>query len=388
MTNSSFSTSTTSAVRGWTLTDLAAVIALVGIVVALLFPVLLHARENARRSRCASNMQRYATALLHYHDRFEIFPAATESLASKIDDSIRWNYGTTFQLLPWLEETGRYDEILSMDEPPRVDDAHPALQGVISVLQCPVDPSAGTPGLFNDVARCNIMTSRADVAWHNNAGDLDIYYHSDRPPRADMGLYRSAFHPIWGLHHARIMQTRKTRDDISDGIGFTVAASEAVSTPSIPSRNIRETVAFHLMMNTPVPSPPGSCLNDVVDLNDKNLLHESISVSLVGRGNYFCDGRAARSGFCTVLPPNSPSCNNRPNGENSQSSGWGVYSASAYHPGGVNVVFFDSSTRFISESIHAGNANAPLALEPSDPSPYGVWGAMGTIASGEKIQIP
>jgi prepilin-type processing-associated H-X9-DG protein len=77
------------------------------------------------------------------------------------------------------------------------------------------------------------------------------------------------------------------------------------------------------------------------------------------------------TGISTILPPNGPSCR-----------GYGMYATpSSYHPGGVNALMCDGSVRFISETINTGNLAAPTMT--SGPSPYGVWGAMGSRDGGE-----
>ena len=88
-----------------------------------------------------------------------------------------------------------------------------------------------------------------------------------------------------------------------------------------------------------------------------------------------------------MLPPNSASCG-------ISAENWGLISASSYHPAGVNVCMADGSVRFVNESIDAGNPTATVQQSstfgggnPQDymgPSPYGVWGAMGTSRSGEQ----
>ena len=76
------------------------------------------------------------------------------------------------------------------------------------------------------------------------------------------------------------------------------------------------------------------------------------------------------------MPPNAPSCSIYAEDWNSV-----MWAATSYHPGGVNAVFLDGSVRFISDTIDTGN----LALPPvaSGPSPYGVWGALGSKNGGE-----
>jgi len=59
----------------------------------------------------------------------------------------------------------------------------------------------------------------------------------------------------------------------------------------------------------------------------------------------------------------------------------GVYSVSSRHPGGVNAGFVDGSVKFISDNIFAGNQAGNYVEQ--GPSPFGVWGALGTKAAEE-----
>jgi len=57
----------------------------------------------------------------------------------------------------------------------------------------------------------------------------------------------------------------------------------------------------------------------------------------------------------------------------------------SFHTGGVNAGFFDGSVRFISNTIHTGNLNLPAVR--TGPSPYGVWGALGSPDGGESVTL-
>ena len=48
----------------------------------------------------------------------------------------------------------------------------------------------------------------------------------------------------------------------------------------------------------------------------------------------------------------------------------------------------DGAVKFVTDSIEAGNDNAPVvtSANPGRPSPYGLWGALGTRASREVIE--
>lgn len=76
----------------------------------------------------------------------------------------------------------------------------------------------------------------------------------------------------------------------------------------------------------------------------------------------------------TISPPNSPSCEN-------QDEGRANIAVSSYHNGGANVVYYDGSVKFISETINCGSSSGKPVK--NGPSPFGVWGAMGSVNGGE-----
>jgi prepilin-type processing-associated H-X9-DG protein len=98
--------------------------------------------------------------------------------------------------------------------------------------------------------------------------------------------------------------------------------------------------------------------------------------------------------FTTILPPNSPSCQ-RGGGDYNE----GVHSAGSRHQGGAHVLMGDGAVVFITDSIEAGDNTLPPierglgsnpgwypGAEPGAPSPYGLWGALGTRAVKEVIE--
>jgi prepilin-type N-terminal cleavage/methylation domain-containing protein/prepilin-type processing-associated H-X9-DG protein len=61
--------------RGFTLIELLVVIAIIAILASILFPVFARARENARRSSCASNLKQFGLAFMQYtQDYDESYP--------------------------------------------------------------------------------------------------------------------------------------------------------------------------------------------------------------------------------------------------------------------------------------------------------------------------
>src|SRR5437763_4725639 len=68
--------------KGFTLIELLCVVAIIAILAAILFPVFAQAREKARQTSCASNMQQLAVAMnLYAQDHNGRFPPADDQFA-------------------------------------------------------------------------------------------------------------------------------------------------------------------------------------------------------------------------------------------------------------------------------------------------------------------
>jgi prepilin-type processing-associated H-X9-DG protein len=96
------------------------------------------------------------------------------------------------------------------------------------------------------------------------------------------------------------------------------------------------------------------------------------------------DGRPYFVGFSTLVPPNGPTCH-WGGGDGNELMG----TLSSFHPNGAQVAMTDGHVHFITQNIDAGNPTVPDVVgNLSGPSPWGVWGALGSKNGGEAAQLP
>lgn len=350
--------------RGFTLVELLVVIAIIGILIALLLPAVQAAREAARRARCTNNLKQLATALHNYHDANKVFPFLKGGTEGPDQNTSNQGHLSGFvSLLPYIEQRSLYDQI-----------SHPFDGDKDGTPEWP----AWGPVPWNG----NYLPFRTEVA------TIDVYLcPSDTNARrkdwpiARRGYVMSVGDSIegnngWRRNRGLFDQYRnRSFAQITDGSSNTVALSEAV-TGMRDQRQIKGNFAGNI---TGMPQNAAYCL---ATLGPYGQYAPDVEVvdGYRYRGRRWSDGRPAFSAFTTVLPPNGPSCTHLM-GEWE----WGIYSPTSNHPGGVNVAMADGSVHFIRETIDTGNLAQAEAWHQQRrrDSPFGVWGALGTIEGGE-----
>ncbi|MCC9607940.1 DUF1559 domain-containing protein [Blastopirellula sp. JC732] len=334
---------------GFTLVELLVVIAIIGVLIALLLPAVQQAREAARRMQCSNQLKQLGLALHNHHDTFGSFPARGVAYSTA---DYRERVGGMIFLLPFLEQTPLADQIKNhgLATPPYPWDTFAPWNTRLAALLCPSDPgTADAPITGVTTSPCNYRFSIGD--------SFTAITSKDKRLR--------------GMFNYGTAATTAFRDVI-DGTSNTVMMSErSVGTNG---KLVKQGQATSIAFTT----DPSACLAAVSTTNRNEYTSTGSN-----RGNQrWNDGFVPFSAFSTVLPPNGPSCWTGTN-ENTADS---LTSPTSYHPGGVNVVLADASVRFISETIDTGSTtSAPVT---TGGSPYGVWGALGTIGGGESKQLP
>jgi prepilin-type N-terminal cleavage/methylation domain-containing protein len=117
--------------KAFTLIELLIVIAIIGILVALLLPAIQAAREAARRMSCQNNLKQIGLAIQNYAQTQKHLPPP--KLGAKQFNAMG---GTFIALLPYLEESSRfavYDCTKLVDDPVNL----PITSQPVSVYLCP-----------------------------------------------------------------------------------------------------------------------------------------------------------------------------------------------------------------------------------------------------------
>jgi type II secretory pathway pseudopilin PulG len=339
------------------------VIAIIGVLIALLLPAIQAARAAAQRSDCTNRLKQLGIALHNYHDTHQSFPSGTSQLCNSSTPTGWSAYCPFVVMLPFYEGQTIFDKAISNPVDPTGGDPW----GItISALICPSDTFVNRTDGRRNYLHCTgdwperwaSTTTQPD----NNRGAF-ILANSKWTDSTNAGFRKNFWRDMTAF---------------SDGTSNTIVFSERVT--SSGQQNVIGAYAYGGTTG----------IDDNVGTNCSPINCKSRISGKKYTGNVYTDHLGVRWGdgrafspFSTILPPNSASCSNgAPAYDNLR-----VFStATSFHSGGVTVCLGDGSVRFVSETIDAGDlgtTSAPTYPRDSGESPFGVWGAYGSVNGGE-----
>jgi len=277
----------------------------------------------------------------------------------------------------------------------------------IPMLRCPSDPGSGLPasGRTNYAACLGDGIDRVSRgSFGDNGGDNDdASGNHDLPFHADILEYtnrvnaaqRGSFVPRRQLGFQAIL----------DGLSNTIMFAEIKTDNNDFDTNSQPASVLAINANTLTPAavdpkdrPADGRLGS--DPRRSQIWAEPVQdfIRAQGlaspyqenrRGFKWACGQAVHTGVHTILPPNDPTWCSTDDPRRSDI----IATAGSRHQGGCHVLMGDGAVTFISETIDSGDGSVPtvyisnggatLGSPPGIPSPYGLWGAMGTRASKE-----
>jgi len=389
------------------------VIAIIGTLIALLLPAVQAAREAARRMQCSNNIKQIALALHNHYDSHSEFPPCYDDLGRFGGNNWVFNAspGTSVFLAPYMEMSALYSAFTSFSGPSsRVIWDSPGFSdtGSISAFICPSSgayarklPSASSfsapvpwgPANRANGAPNNYVFSMGDAYWSINTNFNPPAPYTRLEPFCYMQPSEESQSFYVGSRMMFYKNVRKTFGHLADGSSNTAAISECLTPAKFQGSSTRENVAMILGQSgsggytSDRHGIPGYCATAVLAYGDEfpNESNQSMTTPVQRaaqevelRGFIAFLGYWTSNLFSTIAPPNSPMCV-----QNDYS--WGMLPPASYHTTGVNVGLFDGSVRFVSNAVDCGDQNEPAPGR--GPSPYGVWGALGSPDGGESKSL-
>jgi prepilin-type N-terminal cleavage/methylation domain-containing protein/prepilin-type processing-associated H-X9-DG protein len=326
--------------HGFTLVELLVVIAIIGILVGMVLPAVQVVRESARRTNCQSNMKQIGTALVHYDTAKQRLPGwrntmdtytavvASGSAGIPLEKAcVSW----TVPILPELGNNAIFDwyDQWEFNEQGQLIAKDDATIKKIPVFQCPTSsanmasPSAlcyavnagtgaevlsGTAGPYSQYRGDGVFL---DAAGNVNANGSAAYFDASR----------SVYNPA-----------RSSMANVSNGDGdsTTLMLAERCGPYS-------ETESITWSATPRAAAGTGSSAEE---LEPKHVFMHPPALTTSGSGSI--PGKSPQTKVINATPDTAPfSDNDFPY----------RYPSSRHRGKGVNVMFCDSHTRFLSENI-------------------------------------
>lgn len=316
----------------FTLVELLVVLAIIGVLVALLIPAVQMARESARRMQCSNHLKQIGLALHNYEGAHKALPPVSVMPVGRTSQP----WSAHARLLPYIEQANVAD-LINWDTDHEYT-SRPSVAGIrISIYLCPSE--------INDRARPTATMTHYPLSYGFNEGTWFVF-----DPVSQRGG-DGAFVPNRAIRFS----------EITDGLSNTLGAAEVKAFQA----NLWDS-GLPAGLDVAPPSTPAELAAFYGGTLDENGHTEWV------------EGDVRETGVTTTFTPNTfvrydaagtihdIDFTSMRDGESITLPTYGAITARSYHPGIVNVLMLDGSTRSVTNSIELP-----------------IWRGMGTRAGGE-----
>jgi prepilin-type N-terminal cleavage/methylation domain-containing protein len=203
---------------GFTLIEILVVVAIIGILIAVMLPAIQQARESARKSQCANNLKQIGLGMHAYLLVHKAFPPGYKSAVQPDHDDggPGWAWGS--MIMPYIEEVALHDEI-DYTKSLRSPETEKVRLTSVSLFICPSDdifePIIDIPSKSSTRIICRMAAGN----YVGSAGTI----------RPTCKLCRDVFDGIFGRNRAI------RPEELLDGLSKTLAVGERASRWSRPA---------------------------------------------------------------------------------------------------------------------------------------------------------
>jgi prepilin-type N-terminal cleavage/methylation domain-containing protein/prepilin-type processing-associated H-X9-DG protein len=330
---------------GFTLIEMTVVIAISGVLLAMLLPAVHSAREAARRLECVTNLKQIGLALHSYQMAHHSLPqgsvAGMNQGTASPGSHVAWSVHG--QLLGDMEHQALYNAInfrwgVEGSTDPNSGDRvnSTVIEAEISGYLCPSDPNSGRPNRNN---------------YHASMGSTAL-----NDPQDSDGLFA--------------LSSANRLSDATDGISNTIIFGEAITGPAVevhtPAPSLTDVRGISADAQTVNAGSNPAAIRDALKACDA-ASKARVAGPKAGRGQFWAKGSPGHTLFNTVSVPGlkAHTWNSCSDSDLAHSLFNGTSSA---HPGGTNILIADGSVKFFGENI----------AQP-------IWWALGTRSGGENL---
>ncbi len=288
---------------GFSLLEIFVVLAIIGLLLAILLPAVQQVRSSARRLQCEQNLHQIAIAAHAYHELHGVLPVGL--LPFRL-------------LLPQLEQQNLAQELA----------AGRLAEFNVQVYLCPSDPKG-----VASLGHCNYLL---------NEGNGELKFDS-----STSSFLQNGVRPSHNLN--RTPWTRFA--DIVDGASSTALMSERRVAPTgivadDEARRDPISTRWYLDRHYNLPVEHAGLRSACFALEPATAT--SLPRYPVGIAEYLQNSY----GYNHLITPNRPGCYNAAAGQMSPADAFmGAIPATSRHAGGVNVAFADGHVQFVSDNI-------------------------------------